>query len=193
MNESMAAIDLYSPIDVDTLPDDPAVLKQLLLELLKLLKSETRRREQVKRNMDLLIRQLNKPRGQQPAEGQQVLFDTSGASEPDPAGPAVAPEAAAPESAPARRNRPHGRRRPPKTLEEREDIHDLSDDLKQQLGGVGNLLPLPDVVTYQYEYLAARLIVVKHVQKKYLRRDLTNAGAPACTNGDHSPGDEAAG
>src|SRR5262245_11794277 len=94
MNESMAAIDLYSPIDVDTLPDDPMVLKQLLLELLKLLKTETKRREQVERNMDLLIRRLNTPRGYSPAEGQQVLFDVNGAAEPGPAETAIQPKGA---------------------------------------------------------------------------------------------------
>jgi hypothetical protein len=192
MTESTAAIDFYSPIDPATLPNDPMVLKQLLLELLKVLKSETKRREEVERNMDLLIRQLNKPRGLKPGEGQQVLFDVSGPAEPVSAEPSVAeppaPPVIASSEAAARKRTPHGRRRPPQNLEQREVIHDLSDDAKQQLGGPDNLLPLPDVVTYKYEYEAARLIVVKHVQKKYLRRDLANGASTS----DRSQGNDVA-
>jgi hypothetical protein len=190
MNESMAAIDFYSPIDVDALPDDPMVLKQLLLELLKLLKTETKRREQVERNMDLLIRRLSQSRGHTPAEGQQVLFEINGDAEPTPAGPLQAKNAND-SSTKTRKHTPHGRRRPPKDAEEREVIHDLTPDAKQQLGGENNLLPLPDVITYQFEYVAARFIVVKHVQKKYLRRDLTGAGATGFTNGEPSQCDVA--
>ncbi|MBM3564476.1 MAG: hypothetical protein FJX48_15415, partial [Alphaproteobacteria bacterium] len=55
-------VDLYSPLDPDALPDDPAVLKQILLQLVAMLRKETKRREEVERDMHLLLRKLTAPR-----------------------------------------------------------------------------------------------------------------------------------
>jgi hypothetical protein len=54
----------------------------------------------------------------------------------------------------------------------------LPAELKRELGEE-NLLPLADVVSFQYDYQAAKLIVLRHVQKKYLRRDRDVAATPA--------------
>jgi hypothetical protein len=56
-------------------------------------------------------------------------------------------------------------------------VHDLPEEVKQQFG-VANLIPLPDVITFQYDYQAAKLRVIRHLQKKYLRRQ-TSAEASA--------------
>jgi transposase len=48
-------------------------------------------------------------------------------------------------------------------------VHDLPADLKRELGEE-NLIPLADVVSFQYDYRAAKLVVLRHVQKKYLCR-----------------------
>jgi hypothetical protein len=69
-------VDLYSPLDPSALPDDPVLLKQLLVQLLSLLRKETKRREDVERNMDLLLRKLTTTRSEPPSAGQLQLFET---------------------------------------------------------------------------------------------------------------------
>jgi transposase len=58
-----------------------------------------------------------------------------------------------------------------------EVVHDLPADLKRELGEA-NLVALPDVVSYQYDYQAAKLLVLRHVQKKYLRRETDVPATP---------------
>jgi transposase len=169
-------VDLYSPLDPSALPDDPVVLKNLLVQLLALLRQETKRREQVERNMDLLLRKLSSSKSQPVSPDQLNLFDTTLEQDAPPASAEPASPAAAPPE-PKRKARPHGRRKPPAHLEELEIVHDLPAELKHELGEA-NLVPLPDVVSYQYDYQAAKLVVLRHVQKKYLRRESNLAGTP---------------
>jgi transposase len=170
-------VDLYSPLDPDALPDDPVVLKQMLVQLVSMLRSETKRREQVERNLDQLIRKLTAPKSTAPAPGQKVLFDVEELFD------ASVPPAALPTSSPEKRQRkhtPHGRRKPPANLEQVDVVHDLPEELKQQLGAE-NLIPLPDVITFQYDYQAAKLRVLRHLQRKYVRRDGLALGAETDT------------
>jgi hypothetical protein len=103
-------VDLYSPLDPSALPDDPVLLKRLLVQLLSLLRRETKRREDVERNMDLLLRKLTATRGGSASPDQLNLFVTA----PESAGisPAARAEPATPPAAelePKRKARPHGR------------------------------------------------------------------------------------
>jgi hypothetical protein len=170
-------VDLYSPLDPSALPDEPVLLKKLLVQLILLLRRETKRREDVERNMDLLLRKLTATRSESPSPDQLNLFVTT----PEPSWSAASAEPAtarAAEPEPKRKARPHGRRKPPAHLEEQEIVHDLPPELKRQLGEE-NLVALPDVVSFQYDYQAAKLVVLRHVQKKYLRRDRDLPAAPA--------------
>jgi transposase len=162
-------VDLYSPLDPSALPDDPVVLKKLLVQLLSLLRKETKRREQVERNMDLLLRKLTSVKSEPSSPDQLNLFETTAEQSSQALSDGLAHVAAA-ESEPKRKARPHGRRKPPAQLDEQEIVHDLPADLKRELGE-DNLVPLPDVVTFQYDYRPSKLVVLRHVQKKYLRRD----------------------
>src|SRR6266850_6126647 len=91
-------VDLYSPLDPSALPNDPVLLKQLLVQLLSLLRKETKRREDVERNMDLLLRKLTSARSEPPSAGQLQLFEKLAAEisplvKSDPAAtPATEPE-----------------------------------------------------------------------------------------------------
>ena len=76
----------------------------------------------------------------------------------------------APEPAP-RKARPHGRRRPAKDLETIDVVHDIADEIKA-LFAEGELQPLPDVITYQYDFRPGQVILLRHIQRKYLRRDV---------------------
>lgn len=162
-------VDLYSPLDPAALPDDPVILKQILIQVISLLRKETKRREQVERNLDVLLRKLTSTKSHEPAPGQKVLFDVAAlfeeASLPEPR-PPTPPQ---PKSPP--RHTPHGRRKPPANVPQVDVIHDLPPELKEQLGA-DNLIPLADVITFQYDYEPSKLRVLRHIQKKYLRRDL---------------------
>lgn len=168
-------VDLYSPIDPDALPDDPALLKGILVQLLSMLRSETKRREEVERNLDLLLRKLSSSKTVAPSAGQKTLFDVNALL-----GETVKPPI--PEAEPetkSKKRHAHGRRRPPPNMEQVDVVHDLPEDLKQQLGPE-NLISLPDVETFQYDYQAAKLRVIRHVQKKYLlRTDESSEQQPA--------------
>lgn len=171
-------VDFYSPLDSAALPDDPVVLKQLLVQLVSLLRKETQRREDVERNMDLLLRKLNAPRSTAPVPGQRLLFDPSAfAEEPAAEASPETPEETI-EKTPRRKARPHGRRKPPAHLEQKDVVHDLPEELKQEIGEA-NLVPLADVVTFQYDYQAAKLLVLRHVQKKYVVQKDETPNAPS--------------
>jgi len=154
------------------------VLKQILLQLVAMLRKETKRREEVERDMHLLLRKLTAPRSLPASEGQPMLFDMNGLLDEQVPAPPI-PEAKTAE-APAPRRHAHGRRKPPANLEQVDIIHDLPDELKQDLGPE-NLIPLPDVITFQYDYQAAVVRLLRHVQKKYVHRspgDAAESGEP---------------
>jgi transposase len=65
----------------------------------------------------------------------------------------------------------HGRGRIPDTIERIEVVHDLTDAEKQVLGEAGNLIPIGEEITEQYEWKPSCLFALHHIQKKYARRE----------------------
>ena len=57
-------------------------------------------------------------------------------------------------------------------------MHDIADEIKA-LFAEGELLPLPDVITYQYDYRPGRVMLLRHIQRKYLRRDVGSGDNPS--------------
>lgn len=170
-------VDLYSALDPSDLPDDPVVLKQLLLQLLATLRKETKRRAEVERSMDVLLKQLRRIKSPPACAGQGLLFDVQALADEAAANEPPAPPPSVPEP-PRRKCRPHGRRRNPAELEQIDVVHDLSDDVKQ-LFAAGQLIPLPDVITFQMDYRPAKLVSLRHIQKKYVRADEDSTPAVA--------------
>src|SRR5262245_322409 len=122
--QKLQEVDLYSPLDPEALPDDPVLLKGILTQLISMLRNETKRREEVERNLDLLLRKLTAPKSVLPSAGQKTLFDLStllGEATKPPI-----PEAK-PEGKPKQRHA-HGRRQPPANMEQVDVIHDLPDN-----------------------------------------------------------------
>ena len=68
-------MDLTSLLDLSTLPDDPLVLKQLLAQLILLVRKETKRREEVERAIDALLKSLQRGKTLPDCPGQGRLFD----------------------------------------------------------------------------------------------------------------------
>lgn len=149
----------------EQLPDDPEVLKRMILELLATLQREQHDKQQLRDRLDLLLRRLYGPRSERVNPDQLLLF-----AEPDPAATTVPSASPAPEAAPAaspRRSQPHGRRRLPENLPRRLVHHELSES--ERRCACGQLrLDLGADVSEQLDWQPASFFVWQHHVHKYL-------------------------
>jgi transposase len=154
--------------DTSALPNDPAVLKQMIAELLEALRRERRDHQEVQQRLDALLRRLYGPRPAPVDPNQGLLF---------PEEPAVTPPAAPPPE-PDRATRrgqckPHGRRRPAQTLRHEPRRYELSaaERLCPECGTTRQEMGVE--TTNQYEYKPAEVFVIEHQRVKY--------ACPCCT------------
>jgi len=165
-----------------TLPDDPVVLQQMVLELLATLRNERHQNEQLQHRLDLLLRRLYGPRTEHFDPNQPLLI-------PDAFDP-LAPETSEltlpqpePHTAPAKRARPHGRKALPKNLRRVPRVYELTEaerccpecgECRAQIGAERS---------EQLDYEPATLFVVEHVRCTYACRhcegQVVTAGKPA--------------
>lgn len=155
--------------DFNTLPDDPAVLKQLILQLFEELQKSNARAERIEHHMHLLLRKLYGRTSEKFDPRQGLLFD-KGTAEEATASPLPTTEAPA-SNGTAKNRHKHGRGRIPDTLQRVEVVHDLTPAEKEALGGAENLIAMGDERSEQYEWEPSSLFVTVHVQKKYARRE----------------------
>lgn len=154
--------------DPALLPDDPAVLKQLVVQLLGELQKANARLERQEHHLHLLLKRIYGSTSEKFDPRQGVLFDTqAGTDETAPSTP-VPPPAAAPVS--KHRDR-HGRGRIPDETAREDRVHDLTDAEKAVLGGMENLVELPPETSEQLDWRPSTLFVVVHVRKKYARKE----------------------
>jgi transposase len=151
------------------LPDDPATLKRLVLELLATLQEERRDKEHLRQRLDQLLRRLYGPRTERFDPSQPLLFDTA-SPEPAPApAPAPIPSDATPR--PRRRATPHGRRPLPESLTRHVVQHELTEaERRCSCGGVR--VPIGVEKSEQLDWQPASLFVWEHCVHKY--------ACPAC-------------
>ena len=171
--------DVPLKVDPDQLPNDTGVLKSLVVQLVESLRQSQQRIAQLEHHMDLLVRKVYGRSSEKIAPGQLTLFEKQGASDEASVPPAEQP--AAPTTAIKKPG--HGRRKKPDTLQRREVVHDLSDAQREALAGEGELVPIGEEVTEQYEWEPSCLYVLRHVQKKYARR-------PARLESGEAPGEK---
>ena len=159
--------------DPALLPDDPAVLKQLIVQLLEELQKARERLERLEHHMHLLLKRLYGRTSEKFDPRQGVLFDPQTGGEETANRPASPPVAdASPASPPVSQNRHrHGRGRIPHQIEREEVIHDLTEAEKALLGGAENLVELPPETSEQLDWRPSTLFVVVHVRKKYARKE----------------------
>ena len=158
--------------DAATLPDDPAVLKQLVVQLLEELQKANARLQRQEHHMHLLLKKIYVRTSEKFDPRQGVLFDPE-LGEEEEASNTPAPPATedTPDSSPTRKNRDrHGRGRIPDETEREEVVHDLTDAEKAALGGVENLAELPPETSEQLDWRPSTLFVTVHVRKKYVRK-----------------------
>lgn len=171
--------DVPLKVDPDQLPQDTGVLKSLVVQLVETLQQSQQRIAQLEHHMDLLVRKVYGRTSEKLDPAQLALFDKQG--ENDQLHVPTTTEPTTP--ATANKKSGHGRRQKPDTLERREVVHDLSDAQREALAGEGELVPIGEEVTEQYEWEPSCLYVLRHVQKKYARR-------PARLESGDAPGEK---
>jgi transposase len=152
------------PLTADTLPDDPGMLKSIVLELLLSLQHRDRDCQALRHQLDGLLRRLYGPRSERFDPKQLLLFvqqqlsqDTDQMPPAEPAEPAAS----------KRKCRPHGRRRLPDNLRRETRHHELTaaERLCSRCGRLREEIAVDR--SEQLEYHPASLFVVEHVIHKY--------------------------
>jgi transposase len=156
--------------DLSSLPDDPAVLKPLIVQLLAALQQERHDREQVEHRLHLLLKRLYGSTSEKFDPRQSVLFDPQSVAEEVAARPPVTEAPSVSSPTPQHRDR-HGRGRISDKVERKEVTHDLTEAEKALLGGAENLVELPAERSEQLDWRPATLFVIVHVRKKYARKE----------------------
>ena len=155
-------------VDPATLPDEPVVLKQLILHLFDELQKAKAALERQEHHMHLLLRRLYGSTSEKLDPHQALLFALQ--SEEDENKP-VPPPATEPTTPHGKNRDRHGRGRIPENIQREEVVHDLTDAEKEALGGTENLTELPPEQSEQYDWRPSTLHVLVHVRKKYVRRE----------------------
>jgi len=154
--------------ELDALPDDPATLRQLVLQLLQALRGKDTELSKLQHHMDLLLRRLYGRSSEKIDPLQLLLFERvleEAAAIPEP--PAAEP---AGEAETVNGKRPgHGRRPKPDHLKRVDIIHDLTESEKQTLAGDGELVLIGQEITEQYEWEPSCLYIVRHIQLRFIR------------------------
>ena len=163
---------------LEQLPDDPATLKRLILELLATLRQERLDRDQLQQRLHLLLQRLYGPRTERFDPNQLLLFAAGAAPAEDAdadaatAPPPAAPAAAATVQTRKRRVTPHGRRTLPDHLPRRPVHHELSAAERICVCGQTRIDIGTESGGEQLDWQPATYFVWQHVIHKYL--------CPAC-------------
>jgi transposase len=146
--------------DFDSLPDDPAVLRQMIRELLATLHQRDREIDGVRARLDQLLRRLYGPRAERIDPNQPLLFADLVTAAPAPTPP--------PPGEPVGRHaRPHGRRQLPKNLRRVKRVHELS-EAERRCPCCGELRrPIGHETSEQLDYEPATLFIIEHRRVKY--------------------------
>ena len=147
--------DAIAQPDPALLPDDPALLKALVVQLLEELQKANARLERQEHHMDLLLKRIYGSTSEKFSPQQGVLFD------PRPDEREAAPSTTSPPTmSPISKKRDkHGRGRLPDKLRREEVVHDLSEAEMAAMGGAENLVELPPERSEQLDWRPSTLFV----------------------------------
>jgi transposase len=161
---SVGTVAAASPVpSAAPLPDDPALLQQMIRELLDALQQSQHECAGLRHRLDQLLRRLYGPKAERFDPNQPWLFP-----EPTPAEPAPPPSIGAARDQPAQRQRSgHGRKPLPADLPRRRVEHTLPEAqrLCPDCGGVCG--QFGEEISEQLDYQPASLFVWQHVRAKY--------------------------
>jgi transposase len=158
---SAAAATTIAAVDPADLPDDPALLKAMLAELLAALRTSRQEGERLRERLDQLLRRLYGRRSERLHPDQLLLFTDPPAEEDPPLPPTNSEEAAKP------RRKGHGRRQLPKHLPRDRRVYELS-EAERLCHGCGQArVVIGQEVSEQLDYEPASLMVIEHVRLTY--------------------------
>ena len=182
----------------DHLPDDPALLKRMILELLATLQETRQEREELHERLQRLWQRLYGRRNERFDPNQPWLFadlQQPVATETPAADTPAAEEEATPSST-RRQRKGHGRKHPSKNLPHQEVHHRLAE---AELPCPGCGTPRQEIgteTTSQLDYRPASFFVIDHIEHKYAcpccskqaQPQLVEAHRPEPPLGKGSPG-----
>jgi transposase len=151
------------PLSAEHLPDDPDLLKGMILELLAL-QQHQRDKEALEHRLALLLQRLYGPRGERFDPNQPLLFPDAATAQ-DAMTPA--PTQPADQDKPRRKCRPHGRRRLPENLPRVVVHHELSQAERICPGCGQQRQEIGMDKSEQLDYKPASLFVIEHFVHKY--------------------------
>jgi transposase len=179
------------------LPDDPAVLKHMILELLDALHKSQHECEGLQQRLDQLLRRLYGPKAERFDPNQPWLLPELATANADPNGATAAPtppaEYDATASAAAKPQRPgHGRKPLPADLPRRRIEHALP-EAQRVCPCCGEVCrKFGEEISEQLDYQPASLFVQQHVRFKYAcpkcHDHVTTAPVPAAVIAKGLPG-----
>jgi transposase len=173
------------PDPAAALPSDAVILRQMVVELLAVLRDTRRQNEELQHRLDLLLRRLYGPRTERFDPNQPLLipdaFDAV-APETSESGNA-APTPPEPDKSPKKTPRPHGRRALPKDLRRVPRVYELT-EAERRCPECGECrLQISAERSEQLDYQPASLFVVEHIRCTYAcphcEGQVVTAGKPA--------------
>jgi transposase len=153
-----------------SLPDDPAVLRQMIRELLDVLRQTRHENEQLQHRLDLLLRRLYGPRTERFDPNQPLLIPDAFDPEAVPSAqdtPPTAEPGPDPAAIPKKKQRGHGRKGLPENLPRVPVIHELT-EAERRCPECGETRPqISTERSEQLDYKPASLFVVVHERCTY--------------------------
>jgi transposase len=167
------------------LPDDPAILQLMVLELLAAPRDTRRQNEELQHRLDLLLRRIYGPRTERFDPNQPLLipdaFEPVAPAVSDPAN-AVPPEPE-PGAAPKKQPRPHGRRVLPKNLRRLPRVYELTEADRRCPECGESRIQISAEHSEQLDYEPSTLFVIEHIRCTYAcphcEGQVVTAGKPA--------------
>jgi transposase len=152
-----------------TLPDDPVILQQMVLELLATLHDTRRQNDELQHRLDLLLRRIYGPRTERFDPNQPLLIaDAFEAVTPEISQPGNAiPAEPEPDTVPKKQARPHGRGALPKNLPRVSRVYELTEAERHCPECGESRVPISTELSEQLDYRPATLFVVEHRRCTY--------------------------
>lgn len=156
-----------TPAAAAPLPDDPRLLQQMIRELLAALRERDRELDGVRARLDQLLRRLYGPRAERFDPNQPWLFPELAAPPSADTQVSLPPP---PETTPAARPTPHGRRRLPAHLRREVRRYELT-EAERACPGCGQCrAEIGCESSEQLDWVPASLFIVEHQRVRYACR-----------------------
>ena len=148
-------------IDRAHLPEDPALLRQMVGDLLDQLDAKERKLQRLQHQLEKLLRARYGPRRERVDENQLFMFAAALVQTNKDIPPKKPKERAQPQA------KGHGRQRLPEHLERRRVVYDLAEDQRQCPQCQQELRWIGEDVSQRLEYVPASMHVILEAVQKY--------------------------